>query len=355
MTPAFAALLLVRIFTAVLPIHAADPSSGLPDLLRRQIGATPAQLQQVRQGSVFAKLLPEIAKDEIGVAGIMHVDVPIDFVLNDIEQIEAFKKSPAILQLRKFHQPPQEQDLQSLTLPAGDVSSMPTCVPGNCAIKLSTDMMDQIESQLRSPDAKGAGAVESAFRTVLFQYLDQYQERGIGALITYRDKSQPVRLADTSAAIVQQFSWIRSFSPVLWTTLERQSPLKSGGDDLPGFYYWSKEKVALKPVVSLTQTLVWRSRDILPDMAFVASRQLYASHYFEASLGLAIIVNDSSSATPAVWIIYLNRSRVDAFDGWMGSLKRSLVNSKITPALRQNLIETRAKIENRYSAANTTK
>ena len=47
----------------------------------------------------------------------------------------------------------------------------------------------------------------------------------------------------------------------------------------------------------------------------IASKQIYGTHYFDASLGLTVLVRDRSVSSPAMYLVYLNRSRVDIFDG----------------------------------------
>ena len=72
-------------------------------------------------------------------------------------------------------------------------------------------------------------------------------------------------------------------------------------------------------------------------MALILSRQLYASHYFEGSIGLTIVFQDPLAAGQGVWIVYVNRSRVDAFGGWFGGAKRAMVNARLPAGLREEL------------------
>jgi hypothetical protein len=45
--------------------------------------------------------------------------------------------------------------------------------------------------------------------------------------------------------------------------------------------------------------------------AIVASKQLYANHYYEASLGLTMMVEDPESSEPGFYLMHINRSRID--------------------------------------------
>ena len=219
-----------------------------------------------------------------------------------------------------------------------------------CGVKLSADMMKQIQSQLGGRNGTGRKMSSVLFRTCYFSTSISYLEHGKDALITYQDKPQPVSLAEVSAGALQEFGWIRTYAPALWSLLEHQDPpdrnLMRRGD----FYYWSKENAGLKAVVSLSQVATWRSMAERPSTALIASKQLYASHYFEASLGLTVLIDDSTAEGPAVWIAYFNSSSVDAFDGWLGGLKRSLAVLRLPSTLRSNLIQTKRNLENGYEA-----
>src|SRR4030095_1658082 len=78
--------------------------------------------------------------------------------------------------------------------------------------------------------------------------------------------------------------------------------------------YWSKERVSRRLVVSVTHLAIARTAGSATNYAF-ASKQIYGAHYFDASLGLTILVRDQSAPSPATYVVYINRSRVDIFNG----------------------------------------
>ncbi len=338
--------LLFSLLAGLPSLTASELPQRVEDLLRGQIGFSASQLQRVHRGTVLAKVLPETVREEVAVAGLIYVRVPSEFVLREIEDMENFKKGPGVLQIQKFRQPPQEQDIRQLSMPSADLASVSTCHPGDCAVKLSSEMMKTLALQ----GGHTGSTVNSLFQTELFQYFTNYLKLGREALITYQDKRPAVSLASATGSIVHQFSWLGNYSPTLWRSLRNQTPIEDKTPDLDGFYYWSKETFALKPVVSLTQTSVWHASDQQSPMALIVSRQLYASHYFEGSIGITIVFQDPLAASQGVWIVYVNRSRVDAFGGWFGGAKRALVNARLPAGLRKNLTQTRTKLESRYRA-----
>jgi hypothetical protein len=80
-------------------------------------------------------------------------------------------------------------------------------------------------------------------------------------------------------------------------------------------------------------------------VSFVAaSRQLYATHYFDSSLGLTILLTDAGQARSTV-LVYVNRTRVDVFGGLLGRMKRSLVASRLHGTVERSLLAARDLIE----------
>jgi hypothetical protein len=101
--------------------------------------------------------------------------------------------------------------------------------------------------------------------------------------------------------------------------------------------YWSKEKVGRRTVVSVTHLAIMRLDDESPAEFAIASRQIYGTHYFDASLGLTVLVPDRRTASALTYVVYLNRSRVDVFGGLFGGVARHIVTSKARSTVADTL------------------
>ena len=64
--------------------------------------------------------------------------------------------------------------------------------------------------------------------------------------------------------------------------------------------YWSKERVSRRLVVSVTHLAISRTTHG-PSAYAIASKQIYGTHYFDASLGLTVLVRDRSVSSPAMY------------------------------------------------------
>jgi hypothetical protein len=104
-------------------------------------------------------------------------------------------------------------------------------------------------------------------------------------------------------------------------------------------FYWSKEDVGPKVIISVTHMAIVRVSDG-PVAYAAASKQLYGSHYFDSSLGLTLLLEDEQPSSTV--LVYLNRSRVDVLSGFLGGLKRAIVRSRARSAMADTL--TRIKV-----------
>ena len=82
-------------------------------------------------------------------------------------------------------------------------------------------------------------------------------------------------------------------------------------------FYWSKENIGRKPVISVTHVSIIRgeNRADLPEV-LVAGKQVFATHYMNGALALTAVVGGRDGAPR--YLVYLNRSRVDMLGGFLG-------------------------------------
>lgn len=323
------------------PVEMGDPRP----ILREHAEASVADLDALRSGRVFVKAIHSQNKEEIALAAIARMGVSLDFFLRELRDIASFKQASAVMQIGKFSDPPQETDLSSLTLEPGDIRALPECRPGDCDLKLSAEMMAQLRAVVVTAGSNRRDAVNRLFRTLLFRQLTKYLEEGQAAMITYDDQDEPLRTAERYASLLPGFRWLSGYVPLFWSNLadDSRSP------EVENFYYWSKEKVGLKPVVSMTHVMIRKTTIGGRQWAFAASKQIYANHYFEASLGLTVLVPESADPEkPDLWVAYFNRSRSDVLGGWLGGLKRSIVRGRVRASVEKDLAEMKRRLEARY-------
>jgi len=177
-------------------------------------------------------------------------------------------------------------------------------------------------------------------REELLRYLETYLSQGNSALIAYHDKKQPVRLADEFQGLLDARPGLAEFAPEF-----REYLAQYPNTPLPGvdeFLYWSTESFGLKPITGITHVAIYDQ----PGQAVIASKQVYANHYFEGSLGLTMGLDDITEASqPAMYLVYLNRSRIDLLSGFFGGLRRAFLRGRLRDGVKKNLAEVARKVE----------
>jgi hypothetical protein len=174
----------------------------------------------------------------------------------------------------------------------------------------------------------------------LFSYIETYMHQGNSALIEYRDESKPVRLADEFRAVLAALPGLAGFAPEFQEYLDRYPTAVL--PDVREFFYWSTESFGLKPVASVTHVSIYAQ----PGRIVIASKQIYASHYFDASLGLTAALDDGADARgPSMYLVYLNRSRIDFLSGFLGGFRRAILRGRLRDGMQKNLVEVVRKLE----------
>ncbi|HEX5430938.1 MAG TPA: hypothetical protein VFW83_03155 [Bryobacteraceae bacterium] len=273
---------------------------------------------------------------EVAAVGAASVHVSRACFVEQFRNIEAIKKGPSVLQVGKFSMPPQLSDLRELTLDAKSAGELRHCEIGNCSVKVPPAMLDKL------PLSSGGESMEqlnAVFRQALLDYVKAYLANGESAMIVYRDKSAPVSSARQFQLLLDSWPELGKLVPDLRNVLLHPSKLPQPG--MQEFLYWSKESFESRPAITMTDVILYEPPG--QEQTWVASKQIYASHYFDASLGVSLLRDRPSG--DGVYVAYANRSILDLLGGFFGGIKRSLIRTGLKSAVRKNLEQTVQKVE----------
>ena len=244
------------------------------------------------------------------------------------------KSNAAILEIGSFSKEPALADLQDLTIDPGDIEDLKACVVGDCDVKLSASMIERFRREIdwESPDYQLK--VTNLFKQMLLEYVRDYVTRGEAALIQYNDKRDLVSLATGQRALAAASSYIND------VLADQKSDLHLVEDAI----VWSKIKFGLKPVLAINHVTIYRrDRDVGPQV-LIASKQIYANHYFNASHALTAFVSVPGAAA-AEYLVYENRSLADGLEGPFSKIKREVVEKKALEGLRAILQHSKSSLE----------
>jgi hypothetical protein len=312
--------------------------------LQQKAGFEAADFAALQSEQPVVKLSPVADKREVAVAGLVNIRVGVDEFVRSYRGSMARKNNEAILEIGSFGREPALADLRDLTIEGRDIEDLKACVVGDCEVKLSAPMIERFKNEInwQAPDYQQQ--VTSLFKHLLLDYVRDYRTRGETALIAYNDKRTEISLAAEQQALNTATSYVND------QLGERQlKDLQIIEDAL----VWSKIKFGLKPVIAINHIIIYRRNHGVGPQVLIASRQIYANHYFNASLALTAFVS-VSDASQGSYLVYENRSRADGLEGPFSKLKRNIVEKKAVEGLRNILEHSKASIEGRTLAAAAT-
>jgi hypothetical protein len=286
------------------------------------------------------RLAPVSDKREIAVAGLVNIRSGAEEFLRSYRESMTRKNNDAILEIGSFGAQPALADLENLTLEARDIEDLKECVVGACEIKLSATMIERFRKEIDWNASDYQIKVTSLFKQMLFDYVRDYRARGEAALIQYNDKRNEVDLAAEQRALNSASSYINDL------LADSNAGLQLVEDAI----VWSKIKFGLKPVIAVNHVTIYRRTNEVGPQVLIASKQLYANHYFNASLALTAFVNVPGAAQGA-YLVYENRSRADGLEGPFGKIKRGVVEKKAVEGLKAILEHSQARLDGPALAA----
>lgn len=331
------------------PTSAQAPVSWPYAFLREYAYFSPAEFHDMEQGRVVVKVLPTRVKQEVVAFGAVRIDVPQEFFVARFRDIEKFKKGRFVPQVKKFSDPPSPEDLKGLSLELGEIESLKRCGDHNCPVKLPAEAMERFHRQIdwKAPDYQEE--VTELLQQILLSRVQAYLSGGSATLGRYDDKKYSLDLDAEFRGLLDQSPYLAEYVSEFDHYL-REYPEAS----LPGaehFVYWSKEKYSqeAKAVIARTSTSISRQEDTLGKPFLITSQQIYASHYFEGSLGLALIVDATEDQTrPRIYLVNLNRSRTDLLRGFFAFLIRGTISGRLQSEMKNVMGSLKKKMEVSY-------
>ena len=330
-----------------LTLTAQPGPSELQDFLRKQLAVTPTELSALNTGQIIVRLPKTAETREVAAFAIMRLNVPSEFFLEKVHDIVNFKKSDNVLQIGKFSDPPRIEDLANLTLDRDEIDTIRRCRLNRCDFKLSAANIDRFRKEINWSAPDYPERASALMREVMLEFVRAYLNGGNSALGDYNDKPYKLNLADEFRSLLQPTAYMYGYGPEFHKYLSEFPNSRSG--HVEGFLYWSKEKFGLKPVISATHVAVYRSSPVTDSDILIASKGIYANHYFDASLGMTAFVHRTVSNQSQTYLIYINRSKADALRGMFAGFKRSLISGSLRDGAKKNMEMIKQKLESEYS------
>jgi hypothetical protein len=321
-----------------------DAPATMPDLLEsyltKYVKLEPEARTRLLGGQTVTKMLQSDPAKEVAVFGAVWVDAPIEKYLAAVHDVERFESGGSFRVTRKISAPPRREDFTELRLPAEDIADLRSCRISSCELKLAGSAIERIRQEVdwSKPDAEAH--LNAIARDMAFDYVTSYLQGGNDQLAVYRDSARPTFVAAEFAGMVDRLQALSEFLPGI-----RRYLLEFPRATLPGsesFLYWQEVKFGLKPTIRINHLVIARD----PSGATVASKMLYATHYFWTALEMRVLVRDPARGS-GFWFVTESRSRSDGLSGFVGRVIRGKVRGEAEKGVAAVLRTTKETMERR--------
>ena len=332
-------LLIVPVALGMLALVPA--SDILPDVrtvLARDLRFSAAELADLERGKIVRHTLEASAPGEVAVVGAVRVKASKAAFLDRVRDIVNFRRSPNVLQIGRLSNPPSLDDITALTVDKTDFDVL-ACRVGDCPVRLPANLIRRFQEEIdpRAPDAQERGA--ALFKHLLIDDVKAYVSGEPGRMLQYDDGPQPIRPVDEFASLLRNAPSVGALIPGLPDHLEHfpSNRLPEAED----FLYWSKERFALEPYITVTQVTI-----ICPAAAtcVMTTKDVYSSRYLDASLTLAV-ASDAVITPGSFYLLYGNRTRANGLKGAFGGFRRSVAQRRVRGSLEDGLTAIKLRLE----------
>ena len=318
---------------------------GLQTYLKKDIGMSDKQINELHDGTPFAKSLPTRIPDEIFIFGAVHIDARPEAYVQFAHDFNRFRTLPGHLAIGEFSSPPRLSDLKGFEFDIDEIKSLKSCRPGKCPVQLSSATMEQLKKTVdwSAPDLNDRANL--FLRDLLYKQLSGYQREGNRALGTYHDKKIPADVAERFEQILDYpGAWPQKMPDFYNHLLHYPQGKPTNVEDT---FYWAKVKFGLKPTLRIVHLATLRGSAQGNPAYVVAEKQLYASHYFRTALDITFIISDTNDLNgPGFYLIKVMGSEQAGLTGFLGSIIRKIALGRSTSSLKKALTLIKTTLEN---------
>lgn len=335
-----AAFILLSMWASGGPAAVARTPSAPPTephaFLRAAAGFSAADLARLDGGDPIARVL-DTDRRQVAVVGAVRIKASQAELFNRYRNIANLKGSDVVLEIGRFSTPPTADDLRALHFEDYDLETIRRCKPGDCGVRLSGANMGRFAREVNwnAPDWRDQAA--RLWRRLIAADAAAYLTSG--TLGDYRNKAEPLDVAAEFAQLFAASSYFRSMAPEFFGYLERYPAAPLAG--VENILYWSKDDIN-RPVTRVTHLALYPARPGSSRPGLIATKQIYAAHYFDAGLGLTAAFDDGAGG---FYMVSVNRVRTRSLTGFIRSVVRTIVERRSREAMEGILRSMKVALE----------
>jgi hypothetical protein len=311
------------------------------EFLRTVAGFSASDLAALEGGAPVARAL-DTDKREVAIVGAVRVKASRERLFDQYRNVAGLRRSRVFMEVGTFSATPRVEDLRRLTFEDDDLDTIRECKPGDCGVRLPAASMARFQRDVSWQAADWRQQAGSSWRRQLADYAASYLAGGNQALAEYQNKAVPLSVAQELQVLFDESRYFRPAAPEFFRYLEEFPAVPLEG--VENILYWDKEAFGLRPVVSLTHLMLYvppsgRASSV---SALVATKQIYATHYFDAALGLSLMFDDNASG---FYLLCINRARTRSLTSFLRGVVRYTVRKRSRDAMEKILGATKLTLE----------
>jgi hypothetical protein len=309
------------------------------------VGFSNGAWRDVLAGKPVAENVDTADGQEVSVTGAIRVEGSPERLVALIRDIDDFEREMDIDEVGLFGATPQLADLAGLTILDQDFGDIRNCRIGDCQLQFSAATLERFARDVDWNAADARAQATAIYHEAVFDALQTYRRGGLAGLAPYADRDPPTGIAAEMDRIYYPSDTPVPVPPLIEYLKRYPGPRPAGAEDI---FYWNTGDFGMKPTTRLNHIVIYPVPG--PDAArtgarfAIATRQVYANHYFSSTLELRTLIDDDAGDTPGFFLIYATRSRVPGLSGFMGAILRPIIKRRARSGMEKYLERTQMAI-----------
>lgn len=293
---------------AVVSVQA-QAATAAAAALRHGVRLDSSEAVNVDRGEAIVRVLPTQDQRDVAVFGVVRLSAPRDVYLRRVQDFRHWLRTPTRSSLGVFSDPAVPADVAGVFVNRDDAKELHKCRPGDCTTKLPAAEMQRVQAEVDWSADDVHERVTAIARQRIVQYVEEYRDHGNASMPVYGDRPS-VRASDAFVAVLAQSTFLNQTAPAIATYLKTFPRGRPGG--VSDVVYWSEDVVArLRPILSVTHAVVYTPPE-LSGTTVIASKQIYANHYFEGALEVRSVIDRDVNGEPSsTYLLVERRYRFD--------------------------------------------
>lgn len=294
----------------------------------------------LRKGDAVAHVLPS-SKGQVTIFAAVPVNVSGDRLVSWVRSISVFKKSRQVPISGRFSDPPRVEDLNSLVFDDDTLDDVRACRIGDCVLKLTADEIARLHAVIDGAGDRWRQALQGAMRRMMVARVNAYRLGGHLGMALITDGESPISLHESFAAIIRNSQFLIDHEPALAMYLGRYP--EPATCNVESFLYWDREDIGRTPTYTVTHVAIVRGDGVTSPEVIVVGKQVFATRYFNGSLGVTAIIRDPDGVHR--YLAYVNRTDVDLLRWPFAGLFRWYVERRVRSEAPGLLMGIRNRLE----------